>query len=145
MDKYGTAHKAWERMIGYQPETGPYQRTLLYASVIDKSIVAFRPLTRSIMSMRTKDCMQQWFGSCRTVSRSPDLIYTGDEAIDKAHNYAIATYRFFNEQYGRDSIDDKGMTLESNVHVGYQYNNAYWDGFGVFYGDGDGTLFCSLY
>ena len=128
LDKYGDPHKAWERMIGYQPETGPYQKTLLYASVVTAELVAIRPKIYGALSLKTQDCQNREGPPCKTISKSPKLINTGDKALDRAHNYAIATYNFYFDNFGRDSIDDEGMTLISRVHIGQEYNNAYWDG-----------------
>ena len=43
--------------------------------------------------------------------------------------------------YSRNSIDDKGMRLDSSVHYDQDYDNAFWDGQQMVYGDGDGTIF----
>ena len=43
--------------------------------------------------------------------------------------------------YLRNSIDDKGMRLDSSVHYDQDYDNAFWDGQQMVYGDGDGTIF----
>jgi Zn-dependent metalloprotease len=40
---------------------------------------------------------------------------------------------------GRNSIDDKGYALTNNVHLNNNYENAFWDGTQMNYGDGDGT------
>ena len=127
LDKYGNAHKAWERMIGFKPETGPSQKTMIYASVVTGELVAIRPKIFGALSLHTKDCQNQEFSVCKTVSKSSKKISTGDKAADNAHNFARATYKFY-KKLGRDSIDDNGMTLVSNVHYGVDYNNAYWDG-----------------
>lgn len=66
---------------------------------------------------------------------------TGDDAVDEAYEYAGITYRFYNELFERNSLDNRGMTLISSVHYGNQENNAYWNGRQMLYGDGDGALF----
>ena len=58
-------------------------------------------------------------------------------AID-AHYGMERTWDFFKGVLGRDSIDGKGEALNSYVHVGSKYVNAYWDGEKMNYGDGDG-------
>jgi Zn-dependent metalloprotease len=42
---------------------------------------------------------------------------------------------------GRNSIDDRGMRLDGYVHRGVRYNNAFWDGQEMVFGDGDGIVF----
>ena len=43
--------------------------------------------------------------------------------------------------FGRNSIDNAGMTLMSSVHFGVRYNNAFWNGSQMIYGDGDASIF----
>ncbi|MCW2926242.1 MAG: peptidase thermolysin [Thermoleophilia bacterium] len=69
---------------------------------------------------------------------------TGDKAIDAAHDNAGLVHEFYKTVLGRDSIDGAGMQMKSVVHFGNKYNNAYWDGEKMTYGDGDGKLFTSL-
>jgi Zn-dependent metalloprotease len=52
---------------------------------------------------------------------------------------AVAT--FYQKVFGRNSVDNAGMTLMSSVHFGRNYNNAMWNGSQMLYGDGDGQLF----
>lgn len=61
-----------------------------------------------------------------------------DPHADAAHRYAGDTYAFYFTNHGRDSLDNEGMTLISTVHVGEAYENAFWDGYQVAYGDGFG-------
>ncbi|MCW2973370.1 MAG: family peptidase [Thermoleophilia bacterium] len=72
--------------------------------------------------------------------RKDDQAPTGDKAVDAAHDNAKLVHDFYAEVLGRDSIDGKGMEMKSVVHYGDQYNNAYWDGEKMTYGDGDGEL-----
>lgn len=46
------------------------------------------------------------------------------------------TYDYFKEKFDRDSYDDLGAPLIGYVHVDYQYNNAFWSGSYMGYGDG---------
>jgi Zn-dependent metalloprotease len=66
---------------------------------------------------------------------------SGDVAVDEAYNGAGSTYDLYNEIFNRNSIDDKGMSLISTVHYDQNYNNAFWNGQQMVYGDGDGDLF----
>ena len=66
---------------------------------------------------------------------------TGDAAVDEAYDGLGATYDFFWEAYGRNSIDDAGLPLNGHVHFGVDYDNAFWDGERMVFGDGDGELF----
>jgi Zn-dependent metalloprotease len=66
---------------------------------------------------------------------------SGDPAIDEAYDGLGATYDFFWEVYTRNSIDDEGMAMNATVHFGQEYNNAFWNGERMVFGDGDGELF----
>ncbi|MFC8502102.1 protealysin inhibitor emfourin [Pedococcus sp. NPDC057267] len=66
---------------------------------------------------------------------------TGDAAADEAYDGLGATWQLYREQYGRDSLDDKGLPLLASVHYGTDYDNAFWDGTQMVFGDGDGRVF----
>jgi Zn-dependent metalloprotease len=66
---------------------------------------------------------------------------TGDPATDEAYDGLGATYDFWEQAYRRNSIDDEGMPLRGVVHYGKDYDNAFWDGRRMVFGDGDGHLF----
>lgn len=61
--------------------------------------------------------------------------------VSEAYDYSGDTYKFYNEVYNRNSVDDRGMRLDSTVHYGQQYDNAFWNGTQMVYGDGDGVVF----
>lgn len=64
-----------------------------------------------------------------------------DPAVNEAYEGLGATYDFYATVLGRDSIDDAGMSLVASVHYGDHYDNAFWDGEQMVFGDGDGELF----
>src|SRR5215218_2276931 len=65
---------------------------------------------------------------------------TGDSAVDEAFDGLGDTYDFYLDVLNRNSIDDQGMPLEGYAHYGRRYNNAFWDGQRMVFGDGDGVL-----
>jgi Zn-dependent metalloprotease len=64
-----------------------------------------------------------------------------DVAVNEAYDGAGSTFAFYRDVYERDSIDGKGLELVSSVHYGTRYENAFWDGAQMVYGDGGGQLF----
>lgn len=66
---------------------------------------------------------------------------TEDVTVNEAYDGSGATYDFFKDVFERNSINDDGMRLDSTVHYGQRYNNAFWNGSQMVYGDGDGELF----
>jgi Zn-dependent metalloprotease len=65
---------------------------------------------------------------------------SGDLAVDEAYDGAGATYDLYWDVFQRDSIDGSGMALSSSVHYQKGYDNAFWDGTQMVYGDGDEDL-----
>ncbi|MCC6679057.1 MAG: M4 family metallopeptidase [Phycisphaerales bacterium] len=64
-----------------------------------------------------------------------------DPAVYEAYTYAGHTFDFFNKIFRRISLDGRGMPLISTVHAGHSFNNAFWNGRQMVYGDGDGAVF----
>lgn len=64
-----------------------------------------------------------------------------DVAVNEAYDGLGDTWRLYEDVYQRNSIDDAGMDLSGTVHFSQQYDNAYWDGEQMVFGDGDGVLF----
>lgn len=72
--------------------------------------------------------------------RSEGEAATGDPAVDEAYDGAGATFDLYHEIFERNSIDDNGMKLISVVHYLQGYDNAFWNGEQMVYGDGDEDL-----
>jgi len=66
---------------------------------------------------------------------------SGDAAVDEAYNYAGSTWRLYYTAFGRNSLDGEGMAIVQSVHAGTDFDNAFWDGRQMVYGDGDGVVF----
>lgn len=64
-----------------------------------------------------------------------------DDTVNRAYAGLGATYELYQEAYGRDSLDGNGLPLVATVHSGEAYNNAFWNGEQMVYGDGDGAFF----
>ena len=73
--------------------------------------------------------------------RAEDEAPSGEQTVDFAYDHAGITYDFYREILNRNSIDGQGMRLDSFVHFGNGYNNAFWDGAEMVYGDGDQQQF----
>ncbi|WP_337885813.1 M4 family metallopeptidase [Fischerella thermalis] len=76
-----------------------------------------------------------------TLARGEGDPPSNDIAVDEAYDGAGATYDLYYEVFERNSIDDKGLRLDSTVHYGVKYDNAFWNGDQMVYGDGDGEIF----
>jgi Zn-dependent metalloprotease len=63
-----------------------------------------------------------------------------DEAVNEAFDNAAKTRAFYSEVLKRNSIDDADMELVSSVHFDNDFDNAFWNGAQMVYGDGSGTF-----
>lgn len=67
-----------------------------------------------------------------------------DNAALDAHWGAEKTYDYWKNIHNRNSFDNTGAKINSYVHYSNNYDNAYWDGTRMTYGDGSGTYFDAL-
>ncbi|MGW9113138.1 protealysin inhibitor emfourin [Microbacterium sp. NPDC055683] len=79
----------------------------------------------------------------RTARREGDPA-TGDRSVDEAYDALGATWELLHSAFGRDSLDGAGRPLLATVHYGERYDNAFWDGERMVFGDGDGEIFGSF-
>jgi Zn-dependent metalloprotease/uncharacterized protein YjdB len=66
------------------------------------------------------------------------------KASVSAHFNAGKVIDFYKKLFNRNSLDNKGMAIKSYTHLGYNFNNAFWTGDEMVYGDGDGSTFTYL-
>lgn len=67
-----------------------------------------------------------------------------DAVAQTAHNNTGTTYDYYFNTFSRDSFNGAGATLTTTVHYSSSYNNAFWNGSQMVYGDGDGSVFDPL-
>ncbi|WP_105617698.1 M4 family metallopeptidase [Vallitalea okinawensis] len=91
------------------------------------------------------DGIQTFDGASKT--RLPGTIWsdgdnilndTYDRAAVDAQHYTAITYDYYMNTFGRNSFDDNGALIKATVHYGRDYNNAFWNGYQIVFGDGDG-------
>jgi Zn-dependent metalloprotease len=87
------------------------------------------------------DCHNSTNLQAATVARTEDGPVATDDSVNRAFDGLGATRDFYRDVLNRNSIDDLGMRLDGYVHRGNRYNNAFWDGREMVFGDGDGILF----
>ncbi|MER7842796.1 M4 family metallopeptidase [Kitasatospora sp. NPDC096077] len=73
----------------------------------------------------------------RTEGQTP----VADTSVNHAYDGLGATFALYSEVFGRDSIDGHGLRLDASVHYGQNYDNAFWNGRQMVFGDGDGEIF----
>jgi Zn-dependent metalloprotease len=87
------------------------------------------------------DCRNSTFLASAVLARSEDGDASSDESVNLAFEGLGSTRDFYKEVFDRNSIDNRGMRLDGFVHRGFRYNNAFWDGQQMVFGDGDGEVF----
>ncbi|WP_308493347.1 M4 family metallopeptidase [Microbacterium terrisoli] len=79
-----------------------------------------------------------------TTVRTEEQPPVGDTTVNEAFDGLGETFEFYWEAYQRDSIDGRGLPLEATVHYGHDYDNAFWNGERMVFGDGDGDVFAGF-
>jgi Zn-dependent metalloprotease len=74
------------------------------------------------------------------LARSEGSPAVTDPAVNEAYDGSGVTYDLYLDIFGRNSIDNNGLKLDSTVHYQKGYDNAFWDGKQMVYGDGDEDL-----
>lgn len=101
-----------------------------------------KPMTGQIKTYTANNAQTQPGTAVSNTSNSFNT--TTFKAAVSAHDYAGSVYDFYKNLFNRNSIDNNGMSIISTVHYGSAYNNAFWDGTQMVYGDGDGSTFTYL-
>jgi len=71
-----------------------------------------------------------------TLVRSEGQGPVADADVNQAYDFSGQTYDYYFANHGRDSYDAAGAQLRSSVHFGTGYQNAFWNGTQMVYGDG---------
>lgn len=66
---------------------------------------------------------------------------SADGTTKRTFGETTEVVKFYKTIFGRNSLDNAGMSLISSVHYSVDYNNAGWTGTQMLYGDGDGNIF----
>jgi len=86
------------------------------------------------------DDLNQWNVNVDFIRGEGDPPVAGKNA-NLAYDDLGATRKFYKDVLGRDSIDNAGLTIVGNVNFGVAYNNAFWDGSEMVFGNGDNVIF----
>jgi Zn-dependent metalloprotease len=78
------------------------------------------------------------------MARAEGQAPVADLSTNQAYDGLGNTFDFYLGKYHRNSIDNAGMNMVATVHYGVKYNNAFWNGSQMIFGDGDGVIFNSF-
>ena len=133
---------------GTESERAVAQQTLVHDSQI-RSQRAAQPLAPStaVQGAGAPHKNRQIYTASNTTTLPGTLVRSegqgasGDVTVNESYDGLGATFDLYYDVYGRNSIDDNGMNLIATVHYGNQYDNAFWNGTQMVFGDGDGQYF----
>ena len=94
-------------------------------------------LSAPVPSQHVFDCRHR-----KNLPGNPVTKLTG--VYKTASDTTAKVLEFYASVLGRNSVDDKGFDMASSLHYGLNYDNAFWNGNQMVYGDGDGKLFTQM-
>jgi Zn-dependent metalloprotease len=106
--------------------------------------VGFMANATGVLRRSIYDCRHAAQPESAALARAEGDAAVADKSVNRAYDGFGVTYGFFSNVLHRNSIDDRGMRLDGYVHFRNGYNNAFWDGRRMVFGDGDGRLFKDL-
>lgn len=143
VDERSHAYLAWQATISYKDAEGP-QLVRVYANANGNGDLIFTDSIYKRVKSRKVYTANNGSALPGTLLWSEGGTQTSDTTAQAAYNYAGNTYDFYKNVFNRDSYDNAGAQIISSVHYLTNYNNAFWNGSQMVYGDGDGTQFGPL-
>jgi vibriolysin len=142
VNERGNAFLAWSVEVSYVDVDGE-QRDTVYADAMTGDLVL---KAAHIQRARSRNTYTANNGTSLpgTLVLTETTGSTSDATLQAAHNYAGTTYDYYLAVHNRNSYDNAGAMIKSSVHYSSNYNNAFWNGSQMVYGDGDGTTFAPL-
>lgn len=137
----GRAFLAWSAVVAWEDSEGPHQDRI-FADATTASLVARHPMIHHALNRKT-------YSANNGTSLPGTLLFneggsSSDTTAMAAYNNGGTTYNYYSSKHGRDSYNGSGATITQTVHYSSSYNNAYWNGSQMVYGDGDGSTFSPL-
>src|SRR5438067_5782005 len=143
INEKGNAFLAWMTRVEYVNAQGPQIDKIFSDAGNNGDLILTAPENMYLKSRQTYTANN---GTTLpgTLKRSEGSADIGDVARERANNYAGNVYDYYKNVHNRDSYDNAGATIKSSAHYSTSYNNAFWNGSQMVYGDGDGTQFIAL-
>jgi Zn-dependent metalloprotease len=138
----GNAFLAWVITVEYTSDQGP-EIDRIYADAITGDLVVRAPQIQRARNRAT-------YNGNQSSSLPGTLVLTetggstSDTVISNAHAHAATSYDYYSTVHARDSFNNAGAQIKTTVHHQVAYNNAFWNGSQLVYGDGDGSSFSPL-
>jgi vibriolysin len=126
--------------VSYDNDTDGFGRDFIYFDAGNFEVVSREPQVHSAKSWRTHTLNGGTQNSAPgTLLCTNNQSCGGNAAAQRAHDGAATVYDYYQSRFGRDSLDNNGMTLVSSVDLGGD-PNAYWTGYQMMYGQASSGL-----
>ncbi len=130
---------AWMARIAYVDAKGVERVDRVFADAYQAGLVGAEPLILDALYRKI-------YTANNGTSLPGTLMFqeggsSSDSTAMAAYNNLGTTYNYYKNRFNRDSYNNAGAQLIATVHYGNKYNNAYWNGSQMVFGDGDGTTF----
>lgn len=112
------------------------------ASVTYRRSVVSAAEEAEVVQQELFDCRQRQSLPGRPV-HNPDSSPNPD--VKTVYSVTANVAEFYKSILNRTSVDNQGLDLVSSVHYRVHFDNAFWNGQQMVYGDGDGELFVEFY
>ena len=131
-----TPRPAYEVRVTGEREGMPAE-DLVYVDARHGGVLRINPRVHSALGRRVSSA-NNTTTTPGTLKRSEGQALANDAHVDTNYELLGTTYNCYKTLFNRDSYDNAGALLKSTVHYGKKYVNAFWDGYQMVYGDGDG-------
>jgi vibriolysin len=135
-------HLAWEILAEGEHGDLP-MRDLLYVDALGGDLVDRRPQIHSALNRRIYSS-NNGTSLPGSLKRTEGGALTSDAIVNLAYDNMGKAHAFYKSWFNRDSYNGNGATLHTTVHYGNKYPNAYWDGYRMVLGSGDGWQFANF-
>jgi len=112
-------------------------------ATIDQVSASLYRLQQSSKNITTKNCNSSTNQASAVDFTNTTTNWTATNAIDKSvfdlHYGLEKTHDYYSSKFSRNSYDGLGTQIQGLAHYDYQFNNAFWDGTYMVFGDGDGV------
>ena len=136
------------RMLGELPELQEQRASLQSDALVSERIRGHRDVFGLLAAATPAGTKRRSVYDARNKASLPGALVrgetdaaAGDASVNQAFDSAGYTYDFYAQELNRNSVDNHGLRLDSSVHFRQKFNNAFWNGKQMVYGDGDGALF----
>ena len=135
----GSDRQTLTRTINLTAELRAVRKALVSSSLVRGEAVAPQSQVAATPHIQVFDCRHFTSLPGRLIDDSQD------EASDTVRKTTAKLVEFYGTVLGRNGIEGLGADISSSVRYGRRYQNAFWNGQQMVYGDGDGEIFVDFW